>query len=428
MGTGERLNSPAFRRLLAGQTVSSFGDWMGTLALMYLVLELSGSTTAVGGVLVLRLLPSALGAPLAARVVTRWRRRSVMMTSDLVRAGMAFVLPVVPSLWWVYAWAVAIEVIGLMFLPARDAAVPVIVGGRRGTPDRGTLQLANGITMATSYGMIPVGAGAFGTLLFLSDALGWTGQGRFVAVFWLDALTYLVSFVAVRGLPDLGPWRGERRSGGAVRPGAGLLAALRLPVMAAVLPAVAVVSLGLGSLFSVGIPFVRDVLRAGPVGFGALVALFGGGALLGLLAARRYGRHDLIGQIRVATAAQGLVVIAMGALASPAWAYLGAVLFGAAATGALVGAITHLQESLGGAARTLGLTAFHAVLRCGLAAAALAAGAADDLLARTRPPPLGIPPAGLVLIVSGAVVCCGTLLVRRPSGRDRPAASTGRAA
>ncbi|MFC7729716.1 MFS transporter [Actinomadura keratinilytica] len=134
MGTGERLNSPAFRRLLAGQTVSSFGDWMGTLALMYLVLELSGSTTAVGGVLVLRLLPSALGAPLAARVVTRWRRRSVMMTSDLVRAGMAFVLPVVPSLWWVYAWAVAIEVIGLMFLPARDAAVPVIVGGRRGTP------------------------------------------------------------------------------------------------------------------------------------------------------------------------------------------------------------------------------------------------------------------------------------------------------
>ncbi|MEU6041508.1 MFS transporter [Actinomadura sp. NPDC047616] len=429
MGTAERLNRPAFRRLLAGQTVSSFGDWMGTLALMYLVLELSGSTTAVGGVLVLRLLPSALGAPLAARVVTRWRRRSVMMTSDLVRAGMAFVLPVVPSLWWVYAWAFAIEVVGLMFLPARDSAVPVIVGGRDGRPDRGTLQLANGITMATSYGMIPVGAGAFGALLFLSDSLGWTGHGRFVAVFWLDAVTYLVSFVAVRGLPDLGPRRGERRpAGDAVRPGAGLLAALRMPVMAAVLPAVAVVSLGLGSLFSVGIPFVRDVLRAGPVGFGALVALFGVGALLGLLGTRLYGRHGLVGQVRLATATQGLVIIAMGALASPAWAFLGAVLFGAAATGALVGAVTYLQESLDGACRTLGLTAFHAVLRCGLATAALAAGAADDVLARTRPPPLGIAPAGLVLIVSGVVVCCGTFLIRHPTGRDRPVTPAGRAA
>jgi hypothetical protein len=71
---GELLRLPAFRRLLIGQTISSLGDWMGTLALMYFVLELSGSATAVGGVLVLRLLPSALGAPLAARVVTRWRR------------------------------------------------------------------------------------------------------------------------------------------------------------------------------------------------------------------------------------------------------------------------------------------------------------------------------------------------------------------
>lgn len=64
MGLKEQLNRRDFRRLIIGQTVSSFGDWMGTLALMYFVLELSGSTTAVGGVLVLRLLRR------------RWARRS----------------------------------------------------------------------------------------------------------------------------------------------------------------------------------------------------------------------------------------------------------------------------------------------------------------------------------------------------------------
>ena len=42
------------RDLLVGQAVSSLGDWMGTVALMALVLEITGSATAVGGVLVLR--------------------------------------------------------------------------------------------------------------------------------------------------------------------------------------------------------------------------------------------------------------------------------------------------------------------------------------------------------------------------------------
>ncbi|SEG81359.1 Predicted arabinose efflux permease, MFS family [Thermomonospora echinospora] len=420
MGIKE-LNRPAFRRLLVGQTVSSFGDWMGTFALMYLVLELSGSTTAVGGVLVVRLLPSALGAPLAARVVTRWRRRGVMMTADLVRAGMAVALPVLPSLWWVYAWAFAIEVVSLMFLPARDAAVPLLVGGRGKEPDTGTLQLANGVTMATSYGMIPFGAGTFGALLYLSDALGWTGHGRYVAVFWVDAATYLVSFAAIRGMPDLGPWRGERRPAGdgGVRAGAGFLTALRMPVVAAVLPGMAVVSLGLGALFSVGVPFVRDVLHAGPIGFGGLVALFGVGAIMGVLGTRVRQGGDLLGQVRICTALQGLVIAAMGALASTAWAFLGAMLFGAAAIAALIGGITYLQESLGGAGRTLGLTAFHAVLRFGLATAALVSGVADDLLGQMRHLPLGVAPASLVLIVSGLVVCCGTFLVRRPAREDR---------
>ena len=56
-----------FRTLLIGQTVSSLGDWMATFAFIALVYQQSGSPTAVGGILALRLLPAALGGPLAAR-------------------------------------------------------------------------------------------------------------------------------------------------------------------------------------------------------------------------------------------------------------------------------------------------------------------------------------------------------------------------
>ena len=57
------LRRRAFRTLLVGQTISSLGDWMGTVALMALVLDQSGSSTAVGGILALRLLPGAIGGP-----------------------------------------------------------------------------------------------------------------------------------------------------------------------------------------------------------------------------------------------------------------------------------------------------------------------------------------------------------------------------
>ncbi|MGP4023909.1 MFS transporter [Actinomadura sp. 3N407] len=427
MGLKEQLNRRDFRRLMVGQTVSSLGDWMGTLALMYFVLELSGSTTAVGGVLVLRLLPSALGAPVAARIVTRWRRRSVMMNSDLVRIGMALALPVLPWLWWVYFWAFAIEVVGLVFLPARDAAIPYLIDDRDESRrkdgeehDTGTLEVANGITMATSYGMIPVGAGLFGLLLWLSNNAGWEGHWRYVVVFWLNALTYLVSYFVIRSIPDLGPASGERRTEQQEAKQGRFIDALRLPVVRGVLPGVAVVALGLGALFSLGVVFVRNVLDASAVGFGGLVALFGIGAIMGLVIVRR-GTWNLMTQIRTATALQGAVIATMGLLASTTWSFLGAVLFGGAATAALVGAITYLQESLDGYRRNLALTAFHAVLRFGLALAALLSGAAADLLGHWDPTPLGVAPARLVLAFSGLIVIAGTLLIRRSgagSGRE----------
>jgi dTMP kinase len=428
MGLKEQLSRRDFRRLILGQTVSSFGDWMGTLALMYFVLELSGSTTAVGGVLVLRLLPSAVGAPVAARVVTRWRRRSVMLWSDLVRTGMALALPVVPWLVWVYVWAFLIEVVGLMFLPARDAAIPFLIEDEEDKHDTATLELANGITMATSYGMIPLGAGTFGLLLWLSNMAGWEGHWRYVVVFWLNAVTYLVSYFAIRSIPDLGPGpveksemeHTERESQG------GFFKALKLPVVRGVMPGVAVVALGLGALFSLGVVFVKNTLDAGAVGFGALVVLFGVGALAGLLLIHRKA-GSLMTQVRLGTAAQGIVIALMGGLGSITWSFIGAVVFGAAATSALVGGITYLQESLSGVERNLALTAFHAVLRFGLALAALLSGGAADLLKEAGASPLGLAPGQFVLAASGLLVLAGTFLIRAPGARTMSPTGEARA-
>ena len=117
-----------FRKLLIGQGVSALGDWMGTFAFMALVFHESGSPTAVGGILALRLLPAALGGPLAARAASRWDRRRTMVSMDMTRAVMVALVPLVRGLWWVYLWAFMIEVGSLVFLPARDASIPDLVG------------------------------------------------------------------------------------------------------------------------------------------------------------------------------------------------------------------------------------------------------------------------------------------------------------
>src|SRR5207237_775868 len=102
----------------------ALGDWMGTIALMVLVSQETGSSTAVGGILVLRLIPAAVAGPLAARLAQRWDRRRTMLTMDLVRAGIVAVVPLVSALWWAYLWAFMLELASLAFLPARDASIP----------------------------------------------------------------------------------------------------------------------------------------------------------------------------------------------------------------------------------------------------------------------------------------------------------------
>src|SRR5262249_38388396 len=139
-----------FRDLLVGQGISSLGAWMGTVALMAVVLQLTDSPAAVGGILTLRLLPAAVGAPLAAKAAGRWDRRRTMLAMDLTRGAMVFAIPFVRALWWIYLWGFLLEVASIVFLPARDSSIPDLVDG----PD--DLALANGLILATSYASIPI--------------------------------------------------------------------------------------------------------------------------------------------------------------------------------------------------------------------------------------------------------------------------------
>jgi predicted MFS family arabinose efflux permease len=404
MSVATLVRRRGFRDLLIGQGVSGLGDWMGTVAFMALALELTGSPTAVGGVLVLRLLPAALGGPLAARAVKRWDRRRTMLAMDALRAAIIAAVPLIRAIWWVYLGAFVLEMASLVFLPARDSSIPDLV-------DAGDLPVANGLILGSSFGTIPLGAGAFAAVAALpfADLFG----RPLSLVFWIDALTFVVSFVLIARLTMLSAPDGAALDEQSVR----FRDAFRIPLVRAVMPATAAVALGLGALFSLGIVFVHDVLRASDAEFGVLIALFGVGAAggLGLLQLRR--GHDPIHETRLGVAAIGGIV-AVFSLSTSVWiAFGGATAFGAAAAFTLSSGMGALQSNLDGHQRVLAFAAFHVVIRVGLALAAIGAGIAGDLLHDVKWPFVGtLEPSRVVLLSSGLLVVLVSALVRvKPS-------------
>lgn len=393
------LSRPDFRRLIVGQTTSALGDWLATVAFMALALELTGSSTAVAGILVLRLAPTMISGPVAARLVRRWDRRRLMMAMDLVRAGIVAVVPIVSALWWVYLWAFVLEVASLVFLPARDAAIPDLAEGEE-------LDTANGLVLASSYATIPIGAGAFGISAAASRGAGATGILAVGPAFWFDALTFLVSFELIRRISTISGAPSAREE----QPS--FSGAFRLPLVRSVMPAVASASLGIGALFSLGIVFVRDVLGASNTEFGVLVALFGVGAGVGL-AVLRLAATESMSAVRFAVFVQGSVISLMSLSPNLGLTFLGAAIFGGGAAASLAAGMSFLQSNLVGDHRVLAFAGFHVVIRACLVVAAVGAGLAADLVEAVEWPLVGsLSAPRLVLFCSGLVVVAGSVLAR----------------
>jgi predicted MFS family arabinose efflux permease len=273
-----------FRQLWLGQVVSQMGDWFDTIALYTIVLNLTGSGRAVGLVLVARFLPSVVMGPASGVIADRFSRRSIMIMSDVVRAGVVLGFLLVRSveqLWLVYVLTVIQLVFSTFFEPARTAAIPSIVAPR-------DLVAANAISSATWSAMLTLGA-AIGGLI-----TGWVGTD---AAFILDSVTYLLSAVLIMTvrLPKRAPQEKKKLT---------LLSALGLsqtiegmsyvkkrPRVFAYLMIKPAWGLGGGilALLAVFGEKVFPVGRSAATGIGVLYAARGIGTAIGPFAARRFG-------------------------------------------------------------------------------------------------------------------------------------------
>src|SRR3978361_436212 len=108
--------------------LSSFGDWLGLLAITATATSLvdgfAGKNYALGAVLLFRLLPAIVLGPLAGAFADRFDRRKTMVVSDLLRFALFASIPIIDDLVWLFVAQFLIEAFTLFWIPAKDAAVP----------------------------------------------------------------------------------------------------------------------------------------------------------------------------------------------------------------------------------------------------------------------------------------------------------------
>ena len=88
------LSVPNYRRYYGGQAISLIGTWMQMTAQAWLVLTLTHSSTALGGIVALQTLPVLLLAPYGGVIADRVDKRRLMIALQTLMGVQALILGV----------------------------------------------------------------------------------------------------------------------------------------------------------------------------------------------------------------------------------------------------------------------------------------------------------------------------------------------
>lgn len=122
-----------YRIFAAGHLIAVIALWMQRIAQDWLVLQLSGSVTAVGVTVALQFLPSLFLGPWAGMMADRFAKRRILMLCQAVAAVLATILAVLAlthriEVWHVYAIALTLGLVTVLDQPARQVFVNELVG------------------------------------------------------------------------------------------------------------------------------------------------------------------------------------------------------------------------------------------------------------------------------------------------------------
>ncbi len=291
------LGDARFRRLLVGNSVSSFGDSALYLSLGIWAKDLTGSNAAAGAIFLAEGLP-CLAAPLAGQLVDRVRRRPLLIAVNAAAGAAVLALLLVHSradLWLMYVVAICYGAASTVIWPAGSALIKeLLADDELAGANAARVTVSQGLRIASPL----AGAGIYASF-----------GGGCLAV--LDSATFAVAIAALLSVhvaetkPHAGPGQ---------RPRAHLLAGAvhlrRTPLLAQITLSATVAMLVLGFYESVTFAVIAAIGRPASF-FGVLMSIQAVGSIIGGLAVsrliRRVGEARTLGIALAAFAVASLI-------------------------------------------------------------------------------------------------------------------------
>jgi len=279
--------SPTFRSLtirnyrlyFGAAVISNIGTWMQRVAQDWLVLQLTGSASALGLTVALQFLPFLLFGPWGGIVADRYPKRRLLAITQSTMGTLALLLGVLVltggvQSWHVYVLAFLLGTVTAFDNPARQTFVSELVG-----PER----LPNAVALnSASFNLARLAGPAIAGVLIAAVGTG--------PVFMINALSFGATLTALGKMrpAELAPAprqpKGRGQLAAAVR-----YVARRPPLLLTVVTVFFVGTFGLNFQMTMAL-FAKQVFDRGADSFGLLSSALATGTLAGALAAARRGR------------------------------------------------------------------------------------------------------------------------------------------
>jgi len=303
---GHPLGIPHFRNLWIGSAISMFGDQFYLVALPWLVLQLTGSSLALGTILMAAAVPRAVLMLAGGALTDRFSPRRVLMATASARtlpvAAVAMLawLKVI-HLWHLYTLSLLFGVADAFSFPAGPSLMPTLVA-----PDQ--LPAANSVFASTAHlsGMLgPAPAGIVVKAWGIAQA------------FFIDAISFLFVIAALWRVPERPkppvPGATAKHPSMLHSIGEGLRYVLNDPALRSLIMLTAALNFCVTGPVSVGLATMSKFRFGSATAFGTLLSCFSGGALAGMVLAGIAKRPPRRGLLLVGISfLMGLGLLAVG--------------------------------------------------------------------------------------------------------------------
>ncbi len=310
-----------FRLLWLGQSVSILGDQFYLVALPWLVLHLTGSSLALGSVLLTATAMRVAFQLVGGAISDMFSQRKMMIASSLVRAVVCGVLTALVMsdrirLWHLFVIVAVFGMADAFFLPALKAFIPGVI-------PKESLVVGNSLLNTSSLLAMFLGpslAGIFIAMVGTGSAFAFdTASFLFVAL----CLLMMRSKSTSESAPEqIVAKANSRRAHLLSSIGEGLRYTYYEPTLRALLTITAVVEFAFAGPFTVGLAALANVKFAGgAAAFGALLSSLGGGLLVGTLVVGATHRRFSFGKtILWLTTGLGFGLTLLGVVPNVFWA------------------------------------------------------------------------------------------------------------